>query len=101
VPARTFIYLVPAETDKAEDVLHFFASPVDPAGAFALNNLPPGRYWVLAKPTPAAESSIMSTLRLPDETELRAKLRQEAEAAKIETTLKPCQNVSDFPLPSQ
>jgi hypothetical protein len=61
--------------------------------------LPPGRYWVLAKVTPESESSVLSRLRLPDEVEARTKLHQQAEVAKTEIELKPCQNVADFLLP--
>jgi protocatechuate 3,4-dioxygenase beta subunit len=45
------------------------------------------------------ESSVFSRLRLPEEAEARAKLRHEAEAAKTETDLKPCQNVAGVQLP--
>ena len=96
LPPKLFIYLVPAEPEKAEDVLRFFASLVAADGSFALNNLPPGRYWTIAKAAGENESNVLSKLRLPDEAEARAKLRQEAELAKTETELKPCQNVTDY-----
>ena len=96
LPARLFVYLVPAEREKAEDVLRFFASLVSADGSFALNNLPPGRYWAIARP---AGENVQSKLRLPDQAEARAKLRQEAEAAKTEIELKPCQNVTNYSLP--
>jgi hypothetical protein len=96
---RMFAYLVPAERDKVEDILRFYVSQVAADGMFALNNLSPGRYWVLGKPTAEKESSILSKLRLPDETEARTKLRAEAEAAKTAIELKPCQNVTDYQLP--
>jgi hypothetical protein len=38
-------------------------------------------------------------MRAPDETETRARLRRDAEAAKVEIELKPCQNVTDFKFP--
>jgi hypothetical protein len=98
-PARMFTYLVPAEKEKAEDILRFFAFPVAADGSFALNNLPPGRYWIIAKPAADNEVNILSQLRLPEEAEPRAKLRGEAEAAKREIELKPCQNVADYQLP--
>jgi hypothetical protein len=41
----------------------------------------------------------MRRLRWPDETEMRAKLRRDAEAAKSEVELKACQNVVDFKVP--
>jgi hypothetical protein len=37
-------------------------------------------------------------LRTPNETEMRARLRREAEAAKTEIELKPCQTVNDYKL---
>lgn len=99
LPPRLFIYLAPAEPEKAGDVLRFFASLVLADGSFALSNLPPGRYWAIAQAAGENESNVLSKLRLPDEAEARAKLRHDAEAAKIETELKPCQNVADYRLP--
>jgi len=99
LPPKLFVYLVPAEVEKAEDVLRFFAWPVAADGSFALNNLPPGRYWAIAKALAENESNVLSRLRLPEEAQARAKLRKEAEAAKTETDLKPCQNVTDYQLP--
>lgn len=98
LPARLFVYLVPAEREKAEDVLRFFASLVSIDGSFALNNLAPGRYLAFAKPAGENESNVLSKLRLPDEAEARAKLRQEGEVAKTEIELKPCQNVANYSL---
>jgi hypothetical protein len=95
---RLFAYLVPAERDAADDVLRFFASQVAADGTFAINNLPPGRYRALVKAAPENESNILAKLRLPDETEARAKLRTEAEVGHIEIELKPCQNISDYQL---
>ncbi|MCM3903160.1 MAG: carboxypeptidase-like regulatory domain-containing protein [Pyrinomonadaceae bacterium] len=53
--SRLSVFLVPAEIENAEDVLRFIASMVSPDGSFALNNLPPGRYWINA--SPAAETN--------------------------------------------
>ena len=99
LPPRAFIYLVPAEPAKAEDVLRFFSSLVAADGSFALNNLPPGRYWTTAKGIGENEFNVLSKLRLPDEDQARAKLRQEAQVAKTEIELKPCQNVTGYQLP--
>lgn len=99
LPPKLFIYLVPAESEKAEDVLRFFASLVAADGRFALNNLPPGRYWTIAKAAGESDSNVLSRLRLPDEAEARTKLRHEAGQAKTETEFKPCQNVTDYQLP--
>jgi len=98
LPPRLFIYLVPAESEKAEDVLRFFAVLVAADGSFALNNLTPGRYWTIAKAAGENDSNLLSRLRLPDEAQARSKLRQEAEVAKAETEFKPCQNVTNYQL---
>ena len=99
LPSRMFVYLVPAERENANDVLRFFASIVSADGTFELTNLSPGRYRIVAQAVADNESNILSKLRLPDEAEMRAKLLRDAEATKIETELKPCQNVRDFRMP--
>lgn len=91
LPERLSVYLVPAERERAEDVLRYFAAQVTPDGKIALNNLAPGRYWILAQPA-------VDNLRLPDATETRSNLRRAAETATTEIEFKPCQNVVDFRL---
>ena len=98
LPPRLFVYLIPAEREQADDVLRYFASLVSTDGSFVLDHLSPGRYWVIAQAVSENESNVLSKLRLPDEAEARAKLLHDAEAAKIETELKPCQNVTDYRL---
>lgn len=98
-PARLYVYLVPAEREKADDVLRFFAAPVLADGKIMLNNLAPGRYLIVAQPASDSALSPLTKLRLPDETETRAKLRRDAEALKTEIEFKPCQNVTDYQLP--
>jgi len=96
---RVFVYLSPAEPDKAEDIVRYFASLAAEDGTFTLTNLPPGHYWVTAATASGSDSNMMSRLRLPDETELRAKLRRDGETGKLQIEFKPCQNVSDYRLP--
>jgi hypothetical protein len=91
------VFLVPSEREDAQDVLRFFVAPATD-GTFAINNLPPGRYWAIAQSTPESEPDLQTKLRLPDQAEARAKLRQEAEAAKTSIELKPCQNVTNYSL---
>ena len=98
LPSRLFVYLTPAEPAKAEDIVRYFASLAAEDGGFALTNLPPGRYWLTLAPAAESDSNMMSKLRLPDETELRAKLKRDGEAAKLQIELKPCQNISDYQL---
>ncbi len=99
LPPQMFIYLVPAEKERSDDVLRFFAAQVEADGSFALDHLPPGHYWSLAKVTSEGELTSTAKLRLPGSAEARLKIRREAEAAKFEVELKPCQNASDHKLP--
>jgi hypothetical protein len=96
IPAQLYLHLVPSEKDNAEDLLRYFATIVNADGTFALGNLPPGRYWVLARIGEDNETTWASKLRLPDESQTRMKLRKEAEAARTEIEVKPCQNIMDY-----
>ena len=98
LPGKLFVYLIPAEREKSEDVLRFFAAPVASDGKIMLNNVAPGRYWILAQPAKDNDLWPLTKLRLPDETETRAQLRRAAEDAKTEIEFKPCQNVTDYQL---
>ena len=99
VPEKLFVYLVPSEREKAETVLRYYAAPVSPDGKIALHNIAPGRYWIVAQTFTDDAVTPLTRLRLPHETATRARLRRDAESAKTEIELKPCQNVTDFQLP--
>lgn len=98
LPEKLVAYLVPAEPERAEEVLRYFAAPVNSAGHFWLNNVAPGRYWMLAQPGTDDTRYEVSKVRLPDGAELRSSLRYVAEKAKMEIELKPCQDLT-FRLP--
>ena len=98
LPEKLVAYLTPAEPEKAEEVLRYFAAPVSSAGRFLLTNVAPGRYWILAQPGSDDTRNELSKLRLPDGAETRASLRHAAEAVKTEIEIKPCQEVT-FRLP--
>nr|AUN37847.1 hypothetical protein [uncultured bacterium] len=100
VQSGTIFYLMPAEPDKATDVLRFFATDVAGDGTFTLINLPPGKYLALTQTNVDAQIATQAKLREP-ETEAaaaRAKLRRAAETKKTEIELKPCQNLADYQL---
>jgi hypothetical protein len=99
VPSKLYVHLIPAEKENLEDVLRFFADEVQADGTFTLNNLPPGRYWIIARVAGVNESQLQTRVRAPGEMPLRAQLRRTAEAAKTEIEFKPCQNVSGYSLP--
>lgn len=97
VPPNLNVILVPAEREKADEVLRYFAVDVGPDRTFSADNLPPGRYWLIAQPRIPRDIP-GNNLRLPDAAEVRTKIRIAAEASKNEIELKPCQNLSDYEL---
>jgi hypothetical protein len=98
LPDKLSVYLVPAEAAQAEEVLRYFAAQVNTEGYFWLNNVVPGRYWMLAQPGADDTRNEVSKIRLPDAAETRSSLRHAAEQRKTEIELKPCQDVT-FRLP--
>jgi hypothetical protein len=100
VQAGTNLYLIPAEPDKATDLLRYFVTEVSVDGTFALNNLPPGKYLALIQANVDGPISTQAKLREPetDTATARAKLRRAAETKKTEIELKPCQNLTDYQL---
>ena len=97
--ARIVVYVVPAEKDKADDVLRHFAAPVAEDGSFSMDHVPPGRYWTLAKIVTAKNETSTAALRVPAMAEARVKLRREAEDLRNAIELKPCQSVHNHTLP--
>jgi hypothetical protein len=98
LPPQLSVYLLPAEKESSNDVLRFFSARVEADGAFAFDHLPPGRYRALAKAPSENDPLGTADLRLPDAADTRLKLRREAEAARFEVELQPCQNMSDYHL---
>ena len=99
MPQRLYVYLVPAERERALDPLRYLAAPVAADRTMSLNNIPPGRYLMLLQPPLDNVRPTLSKLRLPDEAETRARLRRDAEAATIEIGFKPCENVMGYQVP--
>lgn len=97
-PPGMVVYLVPSEQDKADNVLRFFVTEVGADGTFALNNLPPGRYFALTQTNADAQTATLTKLRQPETATARTKLQKIAATQKTEIELKPCQNLTDYEL---
>ena len=102
-PADLRVHLVPADRDQANDVLRYSETLIASDGSFAFSNLAPGRYFIVSRvepgaDTPGAETTSRSRSSAWDPA-ARAKLRQEAEAAKVIVDLKPCERLKDYSLP--
>jgi hypothetical protein len=98
LPPNLKVYLVPIERERAEDTLRYSEAQLASDGTFTLQNLAPGRYWLIARPAPENESPERTSRPLAWDADKRVKLRQEAEAAKITIELQPCQRVLDYVL---
>jgi hypothetical protein len=98
VPTNLKVYLVPAERERADDVLRYSEALLDSDGTFTLKNLAPGHYFLIARPAPEPDPSERSPRPLAWDTDARAKLRRDAEAATTPIELKPCQRASDYTL---
>lgn len=98
LPAGMFVYLVPNDPDKVDDVLRYFVTNIEADGKFTFTNLPPGRYLALTQTNVDAQIAMPVKLRQPEAASARAKLRRTAETKKTEIELKPCQNLSEYQL---
>ena len=97
VPVGLRIYLVPAERESAENVLRFFEAPADAETGFAIDNIAPGRYWMIARLADDGDPAKVKPIR--QESTLRLRVLREAEVLKKEISFKPCEQSTDYELP--
>jgi hypothetical protein len=95
LPPRIRIHLAPAEPSSANDVSRYSETVVRSDGAFAFNNIAPGKYRLIARAAADDEPIDLPSTPIARDANERAKLRREAEALKVEVELKPCQRVTD------
>jgi hypothetical protein len=92
------VHLVPSEREFADDALRFAETSVEVDGIFVFKNIPPGRYWLLAKSHYGTQSGEKDYRPIAWNSDGRAALRREAEAAKVAIELQPCQRVGGYKL---
>lgn len=97
LPPRLRAYLIPVEPEAAENVLRFYESWIEADGRFIVDNVAPGKYWIVAGR--ATEDDQAATKSVRQDAALRAKILHDAESLKKAVTLKPCEEVTDFVLP--
>jgi hypothetical protein len=91
------IHLVPVAREQANNVLRYGETFVKSDGSFALTNIAPGRYFILARVEPPTD--VDATPRpLAWDAAARAKLRVEAEKANTIVELKSCERAVDYTL---
>lgn len=92
---RIRIHLIPAEVAAANETLRYYEKIANNDGSFDLKNLAPGEYLLHLRAAEENESAATPDRPVAWDAIERAKLRREAEAAKKEIELKPCQRVKD------
>lgn len=93
----THIHLVPVAREQANNVLRYGETFVKSDGSFALTNIAPGRYFILARVEPPTDFN--ATPRpVAWDAAARARLRVEAEKANTIVELKSCERVVDYAL---
>jgi hypothetical protein len=97
VPPGLHAYLVPAEREAADNVLRFFDATAESDAGFAIGNIAPGRYWIIARSADGGDPAKVKPIR--QDSALRARVFREAEASKKEIQLKPCERTTDYDLP--
>ncbi|HSQ22993.1 MAG TPA: hypothetical protein VLN44_01205, partial [Pyrinomonadaceae bacterium] len=97
LPPALRIYLVPPERENVENVLRFFEGSTAADGTFAIGNIAPGRYWIIAQPAEQIDASTMKSIKT--DSALRTKALRDAEVLKKEISFKPCERTVDYELP--
>ena len=98
LPDRLRVHLVPAEKEAANDVLRFAEAKASADGAFAINNLAPGHYLILARPSADDETSDEPARPVAWDATERAALLKQAAAANFTLDLQSCQRSIDYVL---
>lgn len=98
LPTSLRLHLIPAEKESAEETLRFMEIAVQSDGTFAMTNLAPGKYWMLARPSTDEASTDSPPRPVAWDGDGRKQLRKEGEAANISIELQPCQRLTDYVL---
>lgn len=93
LPARTSVYLVPAEKENAPNLLRYFEGRVESDGGFNIRNVAPGDYFIHAR---AAEGDPPKMISIREDSDFRLAITREAEKAKQSVTLKACERFENY-----
>jgi len=96
LPLHLRVHLLPAEPESADDLLRYREIVVERDSTFALTNLAPGKYLLIALPAEVNESGIEVSQPVAWDIVSRKRLRSDAEAINALIDLKSCDRLSDY-----
>jgi hypothetical protein len=96
LPKRLGVLLVPAELGAEGEVLRYAQATVRPDGTFAVPNVTPGQYHVMARSIPDEEWASQNSRPAWWDIQTRKKLVREAERVGALVEIKPCQRMNDY-----
>ena len=97
LPQNLRVYLTPSERENADNTLRFYETRPTAQGSFTVDNIAPGKYWIVAHPLEESDTGAVKSIRL--DKDFRLKVQRDAEALKKEVTLKPCEQLANYDLP--
>jgi hypothetical protein len=97
LPPRMTVYLVPLEREATDNVLRFYEARVEDDQSFTIDNISPGRYFIVAHSLAEKDSDPTKSIRR--DSSFRTTISREAIAAKKEISFKPCERIVDYELP--
>ncbi len=98
LPVRLRIILIPAEAESSDDTLRFYETEMLRDATFSLNNLAPGKYFLVTRSVSEEETNDESLRPLAWDADVRKTLRKEAEGLNVSLDLQPCQRLGDYEL---
>ncbi|HZS43751.1 MAG TPA: carboxypeptidase-like regulatory domain-containing protein [Blastocatellia bacterium] len=89
------VFLVPIDSDAANYTWRYYDSRVETDGKFAITNIIPGKYWIIARSSLRSAKGVMPADEVFWDKSNREKLRQEAEKNGKEIEFTSCQRIKD------
>jgi len=94
LPPSLRVYLAPAARENSDNPLRFFEAVAASDGTFAVGNIAPGRYWIVAEAAELTGIAAVKTTRT--DAGWRAKILRDATASNKDITFKPCERTADY-----
>jgi len=92
------IYLLPSEDRFINDAWRYYERSTGSDGKFSIRNVAPGKYWIVALPSPQKGDAVIPMGQLVFDNNFRATIRKQAQEKGTALDLTPCQKINDLSL---